>query len=179
MNQNVSYDQIKGAVGSLLLLWSAIERAARDEVVRTNGGTLPKAAHGVGAALKAWEASISARRSQESFRALLASALCSQLRPSLDIRNGVCHGLVGVSAAHSGQQAALSWEINGGKHEITWDELQAMFRWLSKVPAAISIISVSSSQKAGSRLVDTLENHKWWLNEYGLDLLGPNLAVAL
>lgn len=179
MNQNVSHDQIKGAIGSLLLLWSAIERATRDEVARSNGGSLPKSAHGVAAALNVWEASISARRSREPFRALLASALRLQLQVSLDVRNGVCHGLVGVCAAHNGQHATLSWDLNGGKREIAWDELQAMFRWLSRVPAAISIISDSSAQKVGSRLVDTLENRKWWLDEYGLDLLGPSLAVAL
>ncbi|WP_323042879.1 hypothetical protein [Gemmobacter sp.] len=179
MDENASYDQIKGAVGSLLLLWSAIERTAHEEVARASGGNLLKSTHGVGAALNSWEASVCARRVQEPFRALLASVLRLQLRAFQDVRNGVCHGLVGVSAAHSGQQAALSWEIDGGNHELTWGELQVMFQWLSRVPAAISIISDSSVERIGSRVIDSPENHQWWLDEYGVDLLAPSLAVAL
>ncbi|PTE15351.1 hypothetical protein C5F44_05995 [Fuscovulum blasticum DSM 2131] len=64
----------------------------------------------------------------------------------------------------------MIWEINDKERSITWQELQAMFRWLSKVPFALSMISASSAEQVGSRMLDNTENQEWWLAEFGLDL---------
>jgi hypothetical protein len=48
---DVSYERISGSLGSLLLLWAAIERSAREEVVRVHG-QFPRSAHGIAAVLK-------------------------------------------------------------------------------------------------------------------------------
>jgi len=56
------FDQIRGSVASLLLLWSAIERSAREEVVRVNGGAVSKSAYGIPAVLSAWDDSVVAKR---------------------------------------------------------------------------------------------------------------------
>ena len=58
MVQDISLDQVAVSLGTILLLWSAIERAARHEVVKANQGPLLKSAHGVSAALNAWEAAV-------------------------------------------------------------------------------------------------------------------------
>ncbi len=47
MKENVSFEQIRGSLGSLLLLWSRIERAAREEVASAHDGQLPKSAYGI------------------------------------------------------------------------------------------------------------------------------------
>lgn len=99
MVNDVSFEQIRGSLGSLLLQWSAIERAAREEVARAHDGQLPKSAHGIAAVLNAWEAAVVARQDASPLRILLATTLRAQLQDPLDIRNGVCHGLVGLSAA--------------------------------------------------------------------------------
>lgn len=173
MEQGVSFDQIKGSLGSLLLLWSNVERALREEVARDHGGQLPKSAHGIAAVLKAWETAMAKGQLASPFRTSLASALCEELREKLVIRNGVCHGLVGISAEYAGKPATLTWELNDQKRSITWDELQAAFRWLSKVPIAAGIISNGSNNRPGCRMTDSEENREWWITEYAISLSGP------
>lgn len=176
MTKEVTYEQVSGSLGSLLQLWAAIERQARKEVTDLNKGSLPKSAYGIAAVLNAWETALVARVSAGSLRPLLASRLRVQLQELLNVRNGLCHGLVGLSSAYHGKPAALTWEINDVKCSITWDELQANFSWLSKVPRAISMISNASSEKLGNRMIDNLENREWWLSEYGIAVF-PHTAA--
>ena len=173
MTDDVSFEQIRGSLGSLLLLWSTIERAARDEVASAHDGQLPKSAYGIAAVFNVWEAAVSDGQNASPLRTLLAHTLRTQLQHPLDIRNGVCHGLLGLSAAWGNQPASLTWELNGEKRSITWQELQVNFAWLSKVPSAIGMISNHSEDKAGSRLIDSPENRSWWRSEYGLERLEP------
>lgn len=170
MANDVTFEQISGSLGSLLLLWAAIERQARQEVARVNDGILPRSAFGISAVLNAWEATVVQQHADQAFRSLLASKLRAQLQDSLNIRNGLCHGLLSASAAHQGKPAALMWELNGVERHITWEELQASFSWLSKVPDALSMISKSSAERQGNRMTDSLENRDWWLAEYGISL---------
>lgn len=141
MTLDVTYEKISASLGSLLLLWAAIEQAARDETAQLHGGCLPKSAYGIAAVLNTWEAAIIAMRPEPPLRAMLAAKLRSELRVPLNIRNGVCHGLVRISSAYDGRAAALTWEINDATRSITWDELQSMSSWLSKIPSAISMIT--------------------------------------
>jgi hypothetical protein len=119
MVNDVSFEQISGSPGSLLLLWSAIEQAARDEVARAHGGQLPKSAHGIVAVLNAWEASVAGGKDASQLRMLLASTLRTQLQDPLYVRNGVCHGLVGLSATHRDRAASLTWELNSERRSMT------------------------------------------------------------
>lgn len=170
MTSDVTYEKMSASLGSLLLLWAAIERTARDESAQLHGGCLPKSAHGIAAVLKTWEAAIIALRPEATLHARLAAKLCFELRAPLNIRNGLCHGLVGISSAYGGKEAELTWNTKDATCGITWDELQGMFRWLSKVPSAISMITNSNAGRSGSRLVDSPENRQWWLHEYGLGI---------
>ncbi|MGL5008928.1 MAG: hypothetical protein ACRC6I_03540, partial [Paracoccaceae bacterium] len=167
MSKDITFEQARGSLGSLLLLWARIERTARAEVTDAHGGSLPKSAYGIAATLNAWKKVVVAREPTGSLRGSLASALRAQLQQPLDMRNGVCHGLIGISAAYDGMPAALTWELNGIEHGIEWDDLQASFSWLSKVPFAISIISNFPMERPGSRLIDSPENREWWQAEYG------------
>lgn len=170
MANDATSAQISGSLGSLLLLWAAIEREARQEVAHVNDGILPRSAFGISAVLNAWEVAVVQQHPEQAFRALLASTLRSQLQEPLNIRNGLCHGLLGASAEHHGKPAALMWEINEVRRNITWEELQASFRWLSKVPDALSMICNSSAEGPRNRMTDNPENRKWWLTEYGVSL---------
>ena len=160
---------MSGAVGSLLLVWSRIEQSARDEIVPPSGSN-PRDLHGVGAVLTAWENHVKATQPAISLGPCLAKALRAQLQEPIEIRNGICHGLIGISAAYDDNPAALRWSLNGGKHSITWDELQALLAWLSKVPRTISIISEVGLVQGGRLAIDNHENRKWWLQEFGLEL---------
>jgi hypothetical protein len=166
----VTYEQISGAPKSLLLLLSRIERSAREEGARANGGVVPKSAHGIAAVLNAWEESVIAKQEAGCLRVPAARLLRAKLQDHLEIRNGICHGLDGVSSAYDGMPAMLTWSINGGKNSITWDDLQTSFSWLSRASRAIGTISSASSVSIGNRMSDNPDNRGWWLIEFGLDL---------
>lgn len=170
MTDGVSYEQMKASVGSLIILWSRIERTGREEISRANGGILPKSAHGIAMTLSAWEASVIDRKNVEPLRALLAAGLRARLKDSLDIRNGICHGIVALSASYNDEPATLSWEFKETKHSLSWSELQEMFSWLSKVPRAMNMISHTESESIGNRISDTPENRAWWMAEFGIAL---------
>ncbi len=163
--RNATYEQMAGSLGSLLLLWARIERAAQAEIVRGHG-LLPKQAHGIAATLRTWQVIVS-DTPPPSLGALLAATLRDQLQHPLDVRNGLCHGLIGIeSAGVASGEGRLTWHLNGSERQIDWAELQESFRWLSKVPSAIGLISHRSFPRA----VDNAENREWWLAEFGIEL---------
>lgn len=169
---DITYDKISGSLGSLLLVWSMVEKSVRDEVIRFHG-FLPPRAYGIAAALRSWESSVFAAQPATSLSPLLATTLRGQLQGPLDIRNGLCHGLVGISAANEKMPAQLHWELNDEKHSICWDDLQACLGWLSRMPRALWIISNPSLERPGSRATNTAENREWWRSEFALDLPEP------
>ena len=57
MPTDVTFNQMSGAIGSLILLWSRIERSARDDVVRLLG-CLPAKARGIKAVIGTWEGAV-------------------------------------------------------------------------------------------------------------------------
>lgn len=167
MTQDVPYEQITAALGSLLFLWADIERRARKDLAKANGGEVPKSVRGINAALKAWmKLQCEVAPSQISLRPELARSIVVQLKPHLDVRNGLCHGLLGATAGYHGQQAYLSWEMNGQTSLITWDELQATFSWLSRVRRAMDMIASEELNKTAGRLRDNAENRVWWREEF-------------
>lgn len=80
MTADITYAKISGTLGSLLLLWAAIERAARHEVARLHDGRVPKSAHGIAAVLNTWETAIIAAQPASPFRAVLAAKLRADLQ---------------------------------------------------------------------------------------------------
>ncbi|WP_150125673.1 hypothetical protein [Sphingobium sp. RAC03] len=167
-----TYERISGALGSLLLVWASVEKAVRHEVVRAHG-LLPPKARGIAAALQTWESAVIESQPANSLGPPLAKTLRRQLQKPLDVRNGLCHGLVGISAATEHMQATLRWEINDVRHAISWDDLQEQLGWLSKLPRAVSIISNPSFERAGSRATNTAENRAWWRSEFSFDVSEP------
>jgi hypothetical protein len=169
---DITYDRISGSLGSLLLVWAAVEKSVRDEVTRFHG-FLPARAHGIAAVLRTWESAVIEAQPATSLGSQLATTLRRQMQGPLDIRNGLCHGLVGISAANEMRPAALCWEINGEKHSICWEDLQDQLGWLSRLPRAVSLISNPSLGRAGSRAKNTPENREWWRSEFSLDVPEP------
>ncbi len=168
MTTDVTYEQINGTLGSLLRLWAAIERQAQHEI-RRDGSRIAKSVHGIAATLNAWETFVLEAADPGSLRAALAQQLRAQFQPHLAIRNGLCHGLIGTQAGRGEQKATLTWELNGVRNSVTWDELQANFRWLSKIPRAISMLSQPTDAGLGSRFQGTAEDLQWWMDEFGID----------
>ena len=166
----MTFELMTGIIGSLLLLRASIERTARGELAGMDGGTLPKSTHGAAAVLIAWEAKVTESGPARPFRVSHASRLRAQLQQPFDIRTGVCHGLAGASVADPGKPGTSTWEMNGHQQSITRDELQGVFRWLSKVPYAISMISRAAAELEPVRAASLLPGRTWWAAEYGIDL---------
>lgn len=165
----VTFDKLSGSLGSLLLMWAKIEQSAREEVVRAHG-SLPKSAHGIASLLDFWRNTVTAGQSANSLSPSLAIQLRAELQDPLEIRNGLCHGLMGIIAAREEVPAKLHWVLNGKERSISWEELQALLGWLSKVPRALSHISNPSLDRIGSRAIDNPENREWWRTEFALSL---------
>ncbi|WP_313671504.1 hypothetical protein [Sandarakinorhabdus sp.] len=166
---DITYEKMSGALGSLLLVWAALERSLRSEIIRAKR-CVPEGTHGVGGLLKCWECVVTEKHPADSLGPLLARALQDQLQGPREVRNGLCHGLVGISAATEKIPAKLRWKINDKSHSISWAELQEQFAWLSKLPGAVSLISNPSF---GSRATNNAENREWWRSVYAIDLPEP------
>ena len=170
MTGEVTYHQMQSALGSLLFLWSTIERTLRNELAAMHGGTLPKSAHGLASILNAWEAKLVEARMTRPLQAALASEIRARLQRPLEIRNGVCHGLLGISAKFDGRPAGIEWDLNGKRESITCDELQEIFTWLSKAPRAILILSSVAAEPDDTKAMKRLPDPGWWASELGFSV---------
>jgi len=155
-----------------LLVWASVEKAVRHEVVRAHG-QLPPRARGIAAALQTWESAVIASQPANSLGPQLVKSLRRQLQKPLDVRNGLCHGLVGISAATKNMQATLRWEINDEMHAISWDDLHEQLGWLSRLPRAFLVISNPLLERPGNRVTNTAENRAWWRSEFSFDVPEP------
>jgi hypothetical protein len=150
------------------LLWSDIERAIQKEIRSSCGGQLPKKAHGIKAALNTWRDIEIGKLERSDFHKRIIFTLYAKLQDSLDMRNGFCHGCVGISLGKDGLTSIITWEFRGENHEINHDELLTILGWLSKITFAIEVVSAPRVLTVGCRLVDTYENREWWRTEFGL-----------
>lgn len=168
MTETVNYERICGTVASLLLLFSRIEDEARELIERADGSDRLKSIRGARGALREWRSTILAQQETRPFEAQLADALWEQIQGPLDIRNGVCHGLCGVSAGRGDTEATLSWRVQGRTKSTTYSELQEMFAWLSKVPQAMAMISHAVGCVNSTRL-RPFPKREFWESEYGIE----------
>jgi hypothetical protein len=158
---------MKGAIGSILLLWVGIERAVRNLVPDAPGA----AGHffNTSAGLDAWLRGVAEGVSVAPFRYALALCLRQRLLEARKVRNGICHGLCGLDGANSERSGRIIWELDGAETSLTWPEVNEHLAWLSKVTGALAILAAADLPPRG-RLIDTAENRDWWRAEYGTDL---------
>lgn len=130
----VTFDQIKGAVGSLIYLWSQVERELADSIRELASDEHTKLPHGIGRSLDRWCQEIRLRTEASGTVDEICRHLVEILGEALDMRNLVCHGLIGITAHLEPRQeeASLTDELNGTTRELTWTELQRMFGWMSQ-----------------------------------------------
>lgn len=162
----VSLDDMRGCLGSLLFLWADIERELREQVAR-QAKTFPRSAHGIAGCLRCWRSGILDTNDVGRFRGELVNSLIQQLQDALTMRNGLCHGLTGYSSG-SERSAQLVWRLDGHEGHVSYREMQELFRWLARIPDALSALSRPSVEGRFDRCVDTGENRRWWQTEFGL-----------
>jgi hypothetical protein len=165
LTEVVSYERICGTVASLLFLFARIENEAREIVSKAAGPESLTNVSGARGTLLVWKRMIAADREARPQEANLAERLWAQLQDPLDVRNGICHGLVGASAERGAAPATLIWRVKDGTVSKTYDELQEMFAWLSRVPQAMDMASHAVLSKEPSTL-QPFPKREFWESEF-------------
>lgn len=153
---DITYDQMKGTVGSLLSIWSQIERALNAGLIKLNPDEPPM--YGFSSKLDLWSKLIIAKSDDRPLQREVCQRLRTHLSDALDVRNLVCHGLVGISAGYREDVACLTVELNEKKRILTWPELQAMFPWMSEAQWCIEFLTAAAMEKNPARAAKILPN---------------------
>ncbi len=158
----VTLDQMKGAVGSLLFLWSQIERELGASIDKLVDGRTTKRPHGIAQNLDLWRTEIQNRTSRSGLADELCIRLTDHLREALAVRNLVCHGLIGYSARLTPlhEEACLTVELNGLERSLSWAELQEMFDWMSRASCLIGELTIAVLETDQSRSSALLQGLK-------------------
>lgn len=158
----ITLEQMKGAVGSLVFLWSDIERALRAAIQTELFAGNRKSVHLISQALHVWSERVLLAGAGRSLQSELCQRLTILLKEALVVRNLVCHGLIGYSAdlPDRSQVAHLRVELGADSRVLTWDELQAMFQWLSQSGWLISDLTRAAMEKDAGASEDNLRAWK-------------------
>lgn len=152
-DQIVTFDQMKGTIGSLVWLWSEIERELVAAIRRLHAGDVPKSAHGIHRSLDLWSKCILHGGQDREPQIQLCQRLIHLLRDALDIRNLVCHGLTGISAQlhPTGREAHLTVQLSDDRRILTWSELEEMFAWMSQAKWLIRDLTAAAMDSDAAR----------------------------
>ena len=125
----VSIDQMKAAIGTLIILWSGIERELTESIRSLDvDGTAPPA-HGISRRLDLWSSLVLRGATGRARQTQLCHSLGKYLKDALVVRNFVCHGIVGIQAQfyESCPEAHLTAELGNERRILTLSELSAIF----------------------------------------------------
>ena len=153
-------------MASLLFLFANIENQAREIIDKAGATESLTNVFGVRRALQVWKNLLFKDREKRPEEALLAERLWSWIQEPLNVRNGICHGLAGASAEREDEPATLSWRDREGVRSRTFEKLQEMFVWLSKLPLAMDMISHAVGAKDPSKL-RPFPMRDFWESEFG------------
>ena len=149
MTKPVDFQEMAASVGSILFLWSSVERELNKRIDALDDGSTKNNAHTIAQKIARWEGlqkKVCAERAEH--HSLLAEVR-DRLKQALDIRNRITHGLIGIRADPSGSQgdARLETELNGEKRRLPHSELEHSMRVLSHLIWAIGSLSEAAVQK--------------------------------
>lgn len=101
-DEQISFDQMKGTIGGLLMLWLDIERSLNVAIQALLPTERARLVHGISRSVDAWSEQVTLRGSDRQLQTDLCRRLVVMLKEALVVRNFVCHALIGVSA-HGGR----------------------------------------------------------------------------
>ncbi len=161
----VSFVEMKASIGSILFLWSSIEREIAKRIEQLDDGKTRNGAHTLAQKIARWEslqATVCVGRPEHQE---LLKEVCARLLMALELRNRITHGLIGITAdpfGHHGD-AHLETELNGETRKHTHSDLENVMRSLSHMVWAIGSLSDATKQtdprKAENAYVGIRLNH--------------------
>lgn len=162
-DQTITFDQMKGTIGSLLYLWSGIEKSLNVAIENLHGENVPRSVHGISRSIDVWSLAIKQTDQTSTLRADLCDRLVKMLKEALVIRNLVCHGLIGISARlHiDDPEAHLKVQLGDDMRLLTWHQLDEMFSWMSSTRSLIRDLTEAATQNDAQRANDRLLS---WVN---------------
>ena len=145
----VTFVEMTASVGSILFLWSSLEREITKRIEELDDGKGRNKAHTLSQKIACWEslqASICAERPE---RQDLLNEVRTRLMVALELRNRITHGLVGIVADPFGDggDAHLETELNGETRKYAHCDLQRVMLILSHMVSAIGSLSDATRQK--------------------------------
>lgn len=148
-SDTITLDQMKAAVGTLLFLWSDIERSLHAAIETELFNGKPSSVHQISKALRVWSERVAEAGEGRPLQTALCLQLYSSLKEALVVRNLVCHGLVGYSAEvpHKSQAAHLLVDLGADRRVLTWAELQTLFQWMSQSRWLIRALTEAATER--------------------------------
>lgn len=145
----VSFVEMKAGVGSILFLWSSIEREIARRIEELDSGANKNGSYTIAQKIAHWESLQTAVCAERPEHQALLKEVRDRLAMGLNLRNRIAHGLIGITAdpfGHHGD-AHLETELNGKKHKHTHSELEQVMRILSHMVWAIGSLTDATMQK--------------------------------
>lgn len=158
-DQTITFDQMKGTIGSLVFLWSGIEQSLNEAIENLHTEKKPKSVHGISRSIDVWSLAVKQTDNTSTLRTDLCDRLVRMLKEALVIRNLVCHGLTGISARPhiDYPEAHLKVELGEDTRLLTWHQLDEMFSWMSRSRWLIRDLTEAAmendAQRANNRLL--------------------------
>ena len=145
----VTYVEMKASVGSILFLWSSIERELTKRIDQLDDGKSRNGAHTLARKIARWESLQAAVCAERPEHQAVLKEVSARLLIALELRNHITHGLIGITADPFGQHgdAHLETELNGEKRKHTHSDLENVMRNLSHMVWAIGSLSDATLQK--------------------------------
>ncbi|SFN44059.1 hypothetical protein SAMN04487859_102221 [Roseovarius lutimaris] len=158
-DQTITFDQMKGTIGSLVFLWSGIEQSLNESIENLHTEKKSKSVHGISRSIDVWSLAVKQTDNTSTLRTDLCDRLVRMLKEALVIRNLVCHGLTGISVRlHIDYpEAHLKVQLGEDTRLLTWKQLDEMFSWMSRSRWLIRDLTEAAmendAQRAHNRLI--------------------------
>lgn len=153
----VSFVEMKASVGSILFLWSSVERELAAQIDTLDGGSKKNGVHTLSQKIARWENLQSPASEERPEHEVLLRKVRERLTRALDIRNRIAHGLICITAdryEYNGE-ASLTTELNGETRILSHAELDHSMRVLSQLVWAIRSLSDAAMQKDARKAENT------------------------
>lgn len=145
----VSLLEMKANIGSLLFLWSSVEREITKRIEQLEDETIKSTPHTFVQKIVRWESLQVAVCNERPEHRKLLTEVSVRLGVARELRNRIAHGLVGITADPFGNRgdAHLQTELNGETRQHAHSDLEHVIRILSHMVWAIGALSDAARQK--------------------------------